>query len=169
MIQHYENVQWRVVSYFETGIEFMGWERGIRLEDWNKMWNAIPNKKFPIYQCVCVLKSLVSNRLLCWNLFFWGGGGDQGCIECVQGILPGRRSKNKRWGGSGFAFIDWDGKRIVAGCHSWKLRTSRQSSVWLSRKLWRQQEIYAKKLLGSETYIRIKEDELSSRLCRLRV
>ena len=31
------NVEWRVVSYFETGIEFMGWERGKRLEDWNKM------------------------------------------------------------------------------------------------------------------------------------
>ena len=43
--------------------------------------------------------------------FFWGGvggwqEGDQGCTECVQGILPGRRSKNKRWGGLGFAFID---------------------------------------------------------------
>ena len=38
--------------------------------------------------------------------FLGGGGGDQGCTECVQGILPGKRSKNKRWGGSGFAFID---------------------------------------------------------------
>ena len=46
--------------------------------------------------------------------FVWGGGGDgveeidQGCTECMQGILLvlGRRSKNKRWGGSGLAFID---------------------------------------------------------------
>ena len=43
--------------------------------------------------------------------FFVGGEGgeiDQVCTKCVQGILlvPGRRLKNKRWGGSGFAYID---------------------------------------------------------------
>ena len=101
MIQYYENVQWRVVSYFETGIEFMGWERGIRLEDWNKMWNAIPNKKFPLYMCVYVCTEIFGKQQASvWKPFF--------LLGTMHGILLvlGRRSKNKRWGGSGLAFID---------------------------------------------------------------
>ena len=31
-------------------------------------------------------------------------------------------------------------QKDLSGCHSWKLRTRWQSSVWLSKKLWRQQE-----------------------------
>ena len=58
-----------------------------------------------LYICVCV-EIFGKQQASVLKPFFWGGGGDQGCIECVQGILSGRRSKNKRWGGSGFAFID---------------------------------------------------------------
>ena len=100
-----------------------------------------------------------------------GGEINQCCTECVQGILlvPGRRSKNKRWGGSGFSFIDWDGKRIVAGCHSWKLRTSRQSFVWLSKKLWRQQETKDFKAYYSSTKSKVVSLFKNTRLPRWQI
>ena len=66
-----------------------------------------------LYICVCVeiFGKQQASVLKPFFFFFWGWGGggkegDQGFTECVQGILPGRRSKNKRWGGLGFAFID---------------------------------------------------------------
>ena len=34
--------------------------------------------------------------------------------------MADRRAKNKRWGGSGFVDGDEEGKRIIAGCHSWE-------------------------------------------------
>ena len=67
-----------------------------------------------LYICVCVeIFGKQQASVLKPFFFFLGGWGgeveiDQGCTECMQGILlvPGRRSKNKRWGGSGFSFID---------------------------------------------------------------
>ena len=66
-----------------------------------------------LYICVCVEIFGKQQASVLKPFFFFFGGGvggeiDQVCTKCVQGILlvPGRRSKNKRWGGSGFAFID---------------------------------------------------------------
>ena len=51
------------------------------------------------YICVCVEIFGKQQATVLKPFFFSRGGGDQGCTECVQGILPGRRSKNKRWEG----------------------------------------------------------------------
>ena len=54
-----------------------------------------------LYICVCVEIFGKQQASVLKPFFFFLGGGDKGCTECVQGILPGKRSKNKRWGGSG--------------------------------------------------------------------